>query len=281
MRKILILVTCTIFLLLILLAGCGDDDCPTCQAPTDYLAWTDGIFYLQTYLHGDFNIWAYTAQNPFIDSVKVGDSLCGINSSYYHHGSDLYYYCQYNKSDDQYVSGDTAVITMYGSGRTSTCRLPLLDYDIDESVITVPSTYDTTVYYGEDMSVVWNKIDKAEWYGIEYINRLDSNGTSVWTYTYTYTYDTTFAISDTVRGHPVIYSYFYPVPCTGPNPTSADGNWQGTLTSGKLYCYADNDACRIYFENYPTRTGKDYVKPVEVSKKTPGEIIKKVYEAYK
>jgi len=281
MRKILIFLTCIITLSLVFIAGCGDDDCPTCTAPIDYLAWTDGYLNLQTYLYSEFYVWAYAAQNPFIDSIKVGDSLYHINASYYYHESDPYYYVSYDKNDDQYESGDTAVITMYGSGRTSTCRLPLLDYDDDETNITVPSTYDTTVSYGEDMTVTWNKVDNAEWYGIGHETRVDSNGTTLWIYNYSYTYDTTFTVPDTLRGHPVQYSYIYPLACTGPNPTNSIGNWQGNLTSGKLYSYASDDGCRVYFENPGTQIKKDNVEPGEMSKKTPGEIIKKVYEAYR
>ena len=281
MRKILILLTFSLCLFLAFVAGCDDDDCATCPAPIDYLAWTDGIMNLQSDLYCNMYIWAYIAQNPFIDSIKIGDTLCYFSQSYWEMESDPYYYLYYDEDDDQYEAGDTAVISIYGSNRSSTCRLPLLHYYDDEIEITVPSTYDTTVAYGEDMIVTWNKVDNAEWYSIGHESRVDSNGTTVWIYNYTYTYDTAFVVPDTLRGHPVQYSYIYPMACTGPDPSSSSGNWQGDLVCGKIYSYADNDACRVYFENPGTKIKKDYVKPVEMSKKNPGDLVKKAYEAYK
>ena len=181
-----------------------------------------------------------------------------------------------------YASGDTAVFTIYGDNRYSTCRLVLLDYYDDMAYTITPDDNDTTLEYGESFTCVWTKVDNAEWYGLELNYRVDSSGSNKYIDIYTYTIDTTYNIADTLDGYPVERVYLYALPTTGPDPINNESNWTGNLCGGKIYSYSDYASCDVYFES-ASEVSESFgdleqnEKPVKSAK----EIIQKINEVYK
>jgi len=269
----------------IMVISCDDDDCAPCPTYTTPLAWTNGYANLDSYMYFYTDIMSHGGADPNIDSVKVDDSLCNLESSYYYTYGDPYYYASFDEDSDgnpEYVSGDTAVFTMYGDNRSSTCRLVLLDYYDDEADMIIPDDGDTTLTYGESFTCVWTKVDNAEWYGLELNYQVDSSGSNKYINIYTYTTDTTYTIGDTLYGYPVERVYFYALPTTGPNPATNESNWVGDLCSGKLYSYSYFAWVRVYFESASKVSGQpgdleQKEKPVKSAK----EIIQKINETYK
>lgn len=269
----------------IMVISCDDDDCAPCPIYTTPLAWTDGYVYMEPYVYFYADIMAYGGADPDIDSVKIDDSLCYLESLYYQTFGDPYYYASFNEypdGDPDYASGDTAIITMYGDNRSSTCRLPLLNGDDDDADIIIPDDHDTTVAYGESFTCVWTKIDNAEWYGIELNYRVDSSGSNKYINIYTYTTDTTYTIADELDGYQVERVYFYALPTTGPDPVTNESNWSGDLCGGKLYSISNYAWCDVYFAPVLGVSGhsgelEQKEKPVKSAK----EIIQKINETYK
>ena len=147
-------------------AGCGDDNdetvAPTVTMPATftngeiYTSEPNGLYlYVYTYVHG--------GGYPDIDSLKVGDLSADVNSSYYWNYADPYWYMTIyeDKDPSDYESGDEVVVSMYGSGRSSTCKITLLDYDDDEPEIISPAS-GTSVDEVASVEIVWNKIDLTE-----------------------------------------------------------------------------------------------------------------------
>ncbi len=296
-----------IFLSLLLAVGCGDDtECPNCptdvdtvtitetltdtltdtlEVPQEFLAWVDAHIQLGPEFCIEGYVYANAGANPFIDSLTVGDSVIrDIEADYFWHESDPYFNideCE-DGSEPQYVSGDVGVVRIYGSGLSSECQLVLLDYYDDWAEIIIPDDGDTTIdYNGVGFTCYWTPIEHAEWYGVELNYRLDSSGVRIYRDIYTYTYDTSYTVADTIDGFRVDYVYLYALPTTGPDPETGFSNWTGELATGKLYSTGDYAWADIYFENPPTAFKLPAVSEKRVPDKTPKEIIRAVYEAYK
>ena len=109
MRKILIILTGLLILTFIMVISCDDDDCAPCPIYTTPLAWTNGYVYLDHYMYFYTDIMSHGGADPNIDSVKVDDSLCSLESSYYYTYGDPYYYASFDEDSDgnpDYASGD-------------------------------------------------------------------------------------------------------------------------------------------------------------------------------
>ncbi|MEW6411985.1 MAG: hypothetical protein AB1483_05860 [Candidatus Zixiibacteriota bacterium] len=282
-------------------AGCGDDDCPSCPTNVDTLTVTDTVevpqefpAYVSAYLQLDpyayFNadILGNGGANPWADSFAVGETVVSyIDASYWWHEAEPYFWIEWEEGGTapyMYESGDLAAVTIWGNdGMSSTASVVILDYDADASVIMVPSLYDTSVYYGNDMEFAWSRVENAEWYGVELNYRVDTSGTGQfrWYNVYTYTYDTTMIVQDTMMGYPVDRVHIYALPTTGPDPESYTGNWEGDYATGKLYSISYYAYAVVYFENEGPTYKAAVDRSAEIPAKSPGEIIEAVYEAYK
>jgi len=275
-----------IFLALVVLAttfvvGCSDDDddAVTSTVPATftngeiYIDDSYGVyFYVYTFVHG--------SGYPEVDSIKIDTMYADVYSSYYWNYADPYWYCDFYEDEDPsaYESGDNITVSMYGSGRSSSCNITLLDYDDDETEVISPS-YGTYVDTGATVEVVWNEIDNAEYYAIYMERRYDSSGSMEYDETYTFTYDTTFTVPERYTDSTVDYFYFYVMPTCGPDPTSYTGNWTGDLTTGVLYSRADYDYTRVYVTagGPPPKVNPMGKEDDPASDKSPREIIQGLY----
>jgi len=133
------------------------------------------------------------------------------------------------------------------------------------------------------MEFAWTHVENAEWYGIELNYRIDTSGMGDYIYhdVYTYTYDTTYVVSDTILGYPTDRIYIYALPTTGPDPESGFGNWEGDFAAGKLYSVSYYAYARLEYENEPGMAKVIVDNEIEVPDKSPHDIIKAIYEAYK
>lgn len=271
-----------ILLAAMFMVGCGDDEEDTITEAVTPATFTNGEIYINNDDNGLY-LYTYTfvhgGANPTIDSLKVDTMLADVNLSYYWYYPDPYWYIEYyeDQSPSDYESGDEITVRMYGSGRSSSCTISLLDYYEDETDIISPD-YNEIVDTNTTVEIVWEKIDNAEFYAL-YMNRYwDSLGTWVYEDIYTYTYDTTYTVPARFTDTTVDYFYVYVQPTCGPNPQSYTGNWTGTLTTGVLYSYTDYDYTRVNVEAVdPGKANRIANENDIVPSITPREIIQGVY----
>lgn len=278
-RSILLFLSCLIW------AGCGgDDECPSCpESVAPPPAWIDGkinLYFGQTQLNLD--IFQHGGAYLTIDSVRVGDSACPVDTGYWWNESDPHWDVDFDESGDDYMyhSGDQATVTVYGNGSSSTCRLVVLDEREDELLWIAP-VLGASFAPGENITCTWHKLDVAEWYGIEVKIRRTQEGGFHWENSYYFTFDTTYMLTANLLGDSIDYLYVYVLPTTGPDPTSTAGNWTGDLAEGKLYSSGRYDYTRIYIRD-PGETKAVPITPLTESISPPydpGRAIRAVYNA--
>ncbi len=220
----------------LLALGCGDDD-ETATGPTT-TAFASGAFYLNPNI-GCVDFIINGAQ--IIDSAHVGDSLVawlnGLHADGFPPNSRwrMDYWENYSDTSTlMYRSGDTAQVTLWGDGRSSTARFVVLHH-MEEML---PAVYpiDTTIAADAPVpDLWWNHNDYADYYSVcmDVGARTDSDGVNVSGTYYAVTTDTVFSIPERFADH--LTSIYVSVwPGTGPLPGSGVSNWSGNFCSGRV-----------------------------------------------
>lgn len=268
---------------LLVAAGCDDDNGVTPTVSVLPAAFVSGVIGLQPGLSLTMNIYSYGA-DPGIDSVKVGDTLCSLYSSYYWGPGDFYYHTSFHEGatdDPMYESGDTADVTIYAGDRSSSCAIRLMNGNEDRVIFLDPSI-DTTVTAGDTIDVAWGSVANADWYAIEIDKYWDSAGSNVWSYNYLYARDTIYAVPASFTTADVHYFNMYAYPIAGPDPVSSVGNWTGNLVDGKLFCYGGGDYTRINIgSGPPKKVPAGYLSSDTPPRKSAREVVMAVYDAYR
>ena len=260
MKKLLFLLGLTV-VVLIIAAGCGDDDCPTCPSNVDtvtvvepggYLLWLDGYVLLNPSTEFELDGLANGGAIANIDSFAVGDSVStAIFMSFWWHSGDPYYYMFWDEDETapyMYERGDLATVTVWGDNRSSSATVSMLSWTEDATEILVPDGSDTIVDPSNDMEFTWSRVAGSEWYGVELSYTLDSGGVDYFYRNhFDYTLDTSYTVPSTLSGFDVVECYFWVIPVTGPDPESGNGNWVGNYVAGKLFSLGGEDGARVAF----------------------------------
>lgn len=283
MKKLLILLTCCV---LIFVVGCSDDDCPTCNETITPQGLVHGSVYLDPEAYIDYMmVIGYNAIPPNIDSAKLGDSLMygddffdyNYDEEYHENWWEISFDEDGNSSNYMWEHGDTATMTFYGEGMTSTAKFVILDADSAEVTIISPEYLEDTVDAPTNVTITWGKSPDAEYYSIwvEWIVGNDWNDI----YHYTYTADTTFTVTADMYPDSVRYFYVDVTPFTGPDPTKDVGNVTGNFLTGKVYSFGWYDYTRImgWYIPTPTKSSLETVRKV----RTEQEMVEKIYELNK
>lgn len=293
MSKKLIILAGIFIAALFISIGCSDDDddCPACPDQIVYKGWADGIIYLdpETYM-SEMQIHRFAGIMPNIDSVQVGDSMIApddIGYDYYYDYGDNYWEIYFDEDGDtstyMYESGDIAIFTVWGDGRSSSCNLKLLDYDEDEIDSILPNYGADTLAIGDSVTCHWTGLENADYYNvqIEVIDYVDGNST--WYYRYYNTTDTFFTVTPEMLTDSVSHIWVTAIPVTGPDPVTGTSNWTGNYITGRLYSYADYKYTRIYGWNIPVPALKVSIDAFDEQRprKTQKEIVKALNAAFK
>ncbi len=176
-----------------------------------------------------------------IDSVKLDDSLCTITKrASFVYGNNYSYFAIYTDESDslRYSAGDNVTIRMFEGNDTTAVEILLLDWTDDSpNVITAES--DAGVDVGDPITITWNKVENADWYGIYQYFRTGSSFFHESTHDFFATSDTTFLIPGTFVSSEGTYRVRIES-VTGPVPNIESYNIDGTTTVGSAYGISDN-----------------------------------------
>ncbi|NOY88538.1 MAG: hypothetical protein GXO93_03985 [FCB group bacterium] len=218
MRKGIIVSIVVVMLLGIFLIGCSDDNNVVNNIMQNKVL-VYGYANLEPYVDFYADIMPVVNADPGIDSIVAGDSLCEFDTSYWYVlGDKDYYWAEYyNRQDsNRFSSGDTMDIKFFVGSNMVTTSVKLLSYYVDSPLYVLP-VVDDTVALNVPITVIWNSVPTADWYGIRLRYRADSSGTTVYKYTYLATKDTAY----TIAGSQNIYNGYYSIyvtAVTGPFP---------------------------------------------------------------
>jgi len=272
-------------LLMLLVAGCGDDDCASCPDTVTSLGFGRGVVsYRDVGLWQVISISGYSVMPPVLDSVRVGDSLlsheefgvvgCG------NVGSMIEFYEGSNSTTRMYDLGDTAVTTVWAQGRSSTCRVKLLDqsHSTIEIISPASSGSDTLSQTGSD-TLRWHSVEHADYYAIElwwWYSILDN-----WMSSHYYTTDTAFIITGAMVPDSMYYCEVTLTPFNGPDPRTDKGNWAGNLLDGVVLSVGSNSGTSFVVSSAnPSLRGPSPQVAREKPDLSAVEIVAKVYEKY-
>ena len=208
---------------------------------------------------------------PEISSVIIADSVCVVELCPNALWSTPYSYADYSNLGDtmRFTSGDTIDFVINSYYTVSTGQVTLLDY-VDDRVDMVDAVTPDTVWIDSSLTVLWNIVPNAEWYGVAVQYTHGASGV-VSTYTeYDYTMGTTY----TIPGSEILYDghiHIYVVPTTGPVPHATAGNITGGAVVGTIYSYALSTMSFVY-----VGTGSPVIPPLAkglpgVSEETPDD----------
>jgi len=267
-RLFVMLVGAMILTIVVLAAGCGDDDekIVTSTAPPAFI---DAYVVVEPecFLSGD----VFTAGGfpPYLDSVKVGDSLISIDTSTYFGSYDPYYNISFMESGSSYMyeSGDDATVTFYGRVGTSSATVTLLNPNEDR-VIVLYHDYGESVPQGEILTFIWSSLAHVEWYALEVVYEIDTGLGNAQYQDYTYAMDTTCTFAADYFNSALNWISVSILPCTGPDPRTANGNITGPYATGKVFSYGGDTEILMYGEGYDVKSG--------ISKKTQCDIIQEI-----
>jgi hypothetical protein len=287
--KIWIVLSICGLLVVALAIGCGDEKCPSCPATVTPRGYAYGSIWLDPgVILPEMRVYGYGAVAPNLDSVKVGDSIVdkwnwSLASTWPY--SDAYWMIHFFESGDvsthMYHHGDTATVSIWGEGKSSTCRVKILDPDIARATITTPLMGEDTIAPGVADTVYWNDVDYADYYAIMVPFNVITGGGTMWTFYYDYTLDTFYTVTGAMQPDSLLYYDIVVTPFNGPDPRTGAGNWTGNLLTGKLYSSGGNVATRIFIDNVFLPSDKARLDvPENRPEWTAGEIIRKVYEKY-
>lgn len=235
--KILILLSVAILIL-----GCEDDSELT--SPPFVINTVRTVVIAKASLNPGLTFYAFMqpvyGQELEIDSVRFGDSLCTINKlSSFVEGNNYSYRAIYENEADsnRFNSGDSIEVNFYQSGEIFTRSLTLLDSENDMPIL-IPAESDTLVEKSEDVTITWNKIENADWYGIRYYHYSGTYFHAPYYIEYISTTDTFL----TIPGNNHNYDSFYSVAIqavTGPVPDVDEPDLNSFFISGALYSKSD------------------------------------------
>jgi hypothetical protein len=285
-------VTSSILALLLVFAfiGCSnDDECASCPETVTPLGTARGFLILDpnaTFPEPYFEVSGYGEVMPNLDSMKVGDSLVDRHWEYYWpwEYADARWLIHFDETGDtstyMYDNGDLATITVWGQGRSSSCRFKVLNPAMAHVNITAPLLYADTITQGGSDTVFWNKVEYVDYYAIMIAWFIPSFGD--YFFEYYYSTDTSFVITGAIQPDSMVQHFnVHVTPFNGPDPRTGRTNWDGTLLDGVVCSFGYEGETTIVVRQPPAAlktVAAGHVKaPPEIS---PVDIISNVYKKY-
>ncbi len=274
-------------LLMILVIGCSDDDCATCPETNAPLGYGTGVVeYTTNGLWMNLFVYGHYSAIPVLDSARVGDSLFrrqdfgGGSNGAVKSGHLLTFYEEGDSTTYMYDLGDTAVITIWGEGRASTCRIELLSetYELTPQMISPSCTSCDTISQGESDTLVWHSVEFADYYAVMLTWVLESG---YWIESYNYTTDTVLIVDGALIPDSTYLCYVTITPFNGPDPRTETSNWTGTLLDGRLFSVGGNggtDLIVIPASPSPRRASPQAAETRP--ERSAAEIVANVYKTY-
>ena len=235
--KKLLLISSLVAVLMLLAAGCSDDDeCPTCP---QFVQKALMMAEIETY-DGEIQMWGsifgLNGRLPDIDSVKLEGMDVEMHAAM--DAGASYYYLQYNAGGEfskpsDWASGDTVLVEVFTPDGKCESRCTLLDSEEDEpEIIGWSSNYPyDTVEVNTSITIDWHPIDGADYYYLSVNYEYDSAGTYEHTSHWVEIHDTTYTIpASDLDYNGRLYMDLGPV--SGPSMTSSAGNITGGFVKG-------------------------------------------------
>ena len=279
MKKISIILLMLVAISAMVFVGCSDDEATTVAAAATAQGWIIGGANVEPDLSFYADVFPITNNTFNIDSVVVGDSLAQNDDDnyWYVYGDGNYDYVWYNNNADstRYYSGDTCDITFYKNGTSTTCSVKLLDEDDDEIAYILP-IHNDTISLGTSLSILWNSVPNADWYGVRIQYYKDSAGTySSSDRRYYSQTDTTISIPASTNIYNGYYN-IYVVSVTGPGEGDPP-NINGAGLKGEIHSETDSQYRRVYVgTGDPTPVGGQEDIVIEDARQISREIISAV-----
>lgn len=216
---------------LVLVAGCGDEDCPTCPPFAQQLI-VSGVASVANFGLGlGAYVWDVDGDVPAVDSVKIGGHLCELRTTF--QGIPMVS-ARFEGVAGPLGSGDNVSITVYTPSGSGTATVKLLDGELDKPVgfnYPVDAPYGT-VAVGDSIVVSWSAVANADWYSVSRSYRYDSSGTAAYWSTREWQTDTSLTIPASMMDYNGYYRFTIG-PTTGPRPDQA-GNMSGDVINGTI-----------------------------------------------
>jgi hypothetical protein len=289
MNKMRMIVAGFGLLLILMIMGCGDDKCPSCPDQATFPGHVRGSLILNPgAVIQMMEVYGNGAVAPNLDSVKVGDSLVNksswslfVSSSLADAHWAIFFGETGNAVTYMYEQGDTATVGVWGEGRSSSCRLKVIDPNQTVANVTNPAWMADTINPGEADTVFWNKAEYADYYAVMLAWQVYSGGSGHYIFSFHYATDTSFIVTGAMQPDSLINFDVVVTPFTGPDPRSGRGNWTGTLLDGVLYSFGGYDYTTIVIRPPVVPAGVDLPRPVEKRPEwSSGEIVGNLYKQY-
>lgn len=270
--------------------GCGDDDCASCPETVTPLGTARGFLILApnaVFPGSTFIISGHGEVMVNLDSMKVGDSLVDYADWEYHwpwEYANAGWIIHFNEDGDastyMYDHGDPATITIWGQGRSSSCRLKVLNPSMAQLHITDPPAMMDTIAPGGSDTVFWNKVDYVDYYAIMVAWYVPS--ISWYIFEYYYATDTSFIITGAMQPEEALDHFnVHVTPFNGPDPRTGRTNWDGTLLDGVVCSFGMQDATTIAVRQPLAAPKTTAPGPLRVPAESgPENIISNVYKKY-
>jgi len=229
-------------LVAVCLVGCGDDDCPNCPRTSTQKMVVFGL--VQAYdcgvepglaeLYASGSIYGIAGPVPEIDSVLVQGRRADLTD--YPLQEETWFYLPWSETQelDSLSAGDSVTVKVYAPCGVSSAKIETLGYCSDAIGIIGWSTdyYDyDSVQTQSTIIVDWHPVSDADWYVVYAFYEYDSLGNSEYVSSTEFAPDTTFVIPSSETRFDGWYDIgVYAL--TGPNPSSAAGNFVGGCARG-------------------------------------------------
>lgn len=289
MHKMYMIIVFFGLVIMLVAAGCGDDEeCASCPEPApNPLGFAQGFIALDN--GGTLMILDILGNGSGMlqpDSIRVGDSLVSRSEwNFYYNWALTDLYCGVTFEEDgnavnyMYDHGDTATIEVWGNGRSSTCRVKILEYVLSAANITYPANDADTIAPGAADTIFWNYIEDVDYYACVVIHMSQPAGDPI--VEYYFTSDTSFILTGDMYGNLETTAEIYVNPFNGPDPRSGRSNWTGNLLGGVVYSAGPFDYVSIHIIQ-PTKSAavmpaKPEIKLLQLS---PEEIVANLYKKY-
>ena len=277
-------------LLVLAAVGCNDDECASCPDPAvTPLGYTTGWLILAPGATlPQLQIFGNGAVAPNMDSVKVGDSLIArelwsmMSTAPY---ADAHWMISFNETGDpstyMYEHGDVATVRAWGSGRSGTCQLKILNIATATVNITDPAPLADTIAPGVADTIFWNEVEYADYYAVMIPWEVSEGGGTHWTFTYHYATDTSFIVTGAMQPDSAVRYDFVVTPFTGPNPRTGKTNWTGTLLDGVVYSIGQHAITSVVIRPLTLSPGMALSEPAEKRPEfSAEEIVHNVYKQF-
>lgn len=290
MRKTRMLIPGLGLLILLAIAGCGDDEkCASCPEPAaSPIGFTEGYLVLgEGAAYMNLEILGNGSGAPNLDTVKVGDSLVPRSEWDFTVGDNfmaIRYLINFEENGYpatyMYDHGDTATIKVYGEGRSSTCRLKVLDYMLSAANITSPADNADTLSPGAADTVYWNYIEGVDYYACMVAYILQWEGFP--RLNFYFTTDTSFILTGAKYDSLAEVIQVFVTPFNGPDPRTGQSNWSGNLLEGVVYSFGASDYTTIHNLVLTKSTGEGPSQPEKLWPKASSEgIVADLYKQYR